>query len=233
MISLLFWFAKTVWADGTQNLLAASDPKNPVEIREQAFTDMVKNGSVEIQYLVTASLDTTQSTRIRWVAIRALGQIKGPQAQDVLMKVLHDPEPAIRTAAVSALGDFGKVEYVALIGRFLKDDAVIVRVAAAESLGKLKDPKAVTLLEQALKDPSNQYRGTSLWVRAHFVLALGAIQDKSAYPALLRCLSDADPRVVSSAVTALEQIAGFSLGDGRSELQEVEAWSRWVQNQIR
>jgi hypothetical protein len=31
----------------------------------------------------------------------------------------------------------------------------------------------------------------------------------------------------------LEKIAGFSLGDGRSDSEEVEAWSRWVQNQIR
>ena len=82
------------------------------------------------------------------------------------MKTLKDPEPAIRTAAVSALGDFGQKKHTMLIGRFLKDDAVIVRVAAAESLGKIGDAKAISMLEAALDDPSNQYRGSSLWVRA-------------------------------------------------------------------
>ena len=49
---------------------------------------------------------------------------------------------------------------------------------------------------------------------------------------LLKCLTDGDARVVQSAVVALEKIAGFSLGDGRSA-EEVEAWSRWIQNQLR
>ena len=50
---------------------------------------------------------------------------------------------------------------------------------------------------------------------------------------LLKCLTDGDDRVVQSAVVALEKIAGFSLGDGRSSAEEVEAWSRWIQNQLR
>jgi hypothetical protein len=28
-------------------------------------------------------------------------------------------------------------------------------------------------------------------------------------------------------------IAGFSFGDGRSTEQEIEAWSRWLQNQLK
>lgn len=220
-------------ADSMQNLAVASDGNSTVEQREEAFAEIVRSGSTEIQYLLDVAGDKTQSTRLRWVAIRALGQIRGPQAEEVLMKTLKDPEPAIRTAAVSALGDLGKTEYTKLIGRFLQDDAVIVRVAAAEALGKLADVKAIPLLESALVDPSNQYRGASLWVRAHYTVALGNIGDAKAYPALLKCLADGDPRVVQSAVVALEKIAGFSLGDGRSDSEEVEAWSRWVQNQIR
>ena len=143
------------------------------------------------------------------------------------MKTLKDPEPAIRTAAVSALGDFGQGTHTMLIGRFLKDDAVIVRVAAAEALGKIGDVRAISMLDAALNDPSNQYRGASLWVRAHYTIALGNIGDAKAYPVLLKCLADGDARVVQSAVVALEKIAGFSLGDGRSSAEEVEAWSRW------
>lgn len=226
-------FCQLAIGDSMQNVLLASDSNMSVEQREAAFAEMVQDGATEIQYLLDISVDTTQSTRVRWVAIRALGEIRGPQAQEVLMVTLRDPQPAIRTASVSALGDLGDVKNVALVGRLLEDDAVIVRVAAAEALGKLKDSKSIPLLERALKDPRNEYRGASLWVRAHYVMALGEIGDASAYPILLQCLSDEDARVVESTVPALEKIAGFSLGDGRSSDQEIGAWMRWVQNQIR
>ena len=233
-MAMLMWLMFGVAiADPMQNLVLASDSKSTVEARETAFANIVQSGATEIQYLLDVASDTSQSTRLRWVAIRALGQIRGPQAEAVLMKTLKDPEPAIRTAAVSALGDFGQATHTMLIGRFLKDDAVIVRVAAAESLGKIGDVKAISMLEVALNDPSNQYRGASLWVRAHYTIALGNIGDAKAYPVLLECLTDGDSRVVQSAVVALEKIAGFSLGDGRSSTEEVEAWSRWIQNQLR
>ena len=233
-MAVLMWLMFGVaMADSMQNLIVASDSKSTVEVREAAFAEIVRSGATEIQYLLDVAGDPEQSTRLRWVAIRALGQIRGPQAEAVLMKTLKDPEPAIRTAAVSALGDFGQKKHTMLIGRFLKDDAVIVRVAAAESLGKIGDVKAIAMLDAALTDPSNQYRGSSLWVRAHYTIALGNIGDAKAYPVLLKCLTDGDARVVQSAVVALEKIAGFSLGDGRSSAEEVEAWSRWIQNQLR
>jgi len=232
---MMVWMmlCQLAFGDAMQNVLLASDNNTSVEEREAAFAEVVRDGATEIQYLLDISVDVKQSTRVRWVAIRALGEIRGPQAQEVLMVTLRDPQPAIRTATVSALGDLGNGQNVALVGRFLEDDAVIVRVAAAESLGKLKDPKSIPLLERALKDPKNEYRGASLWVRAHYVMALGEIGDSSAYPILLQCLSDGDTRVVENTIPALEKIAGFSLGDGRSSAQEVEAWMIWVQNQLR
>ena len=233
-MAVLMWLMFGVaMADSMQNLILASDSNSTVEVREAAFADIVRSGATEIQYLLDVARDTSQSTRLRWVAIRALGQIRGPQAEDALIKILKDPEPAIRTAAVSALGDFGHTKHTMLIGRFLKDEAVIVRVAAAESLGKIGDVSSIAMLESALNDPSNQYRGAYLWVRAHYTIALGNIGDAKAYPVLLKCLTDGDARVVQSAVIALEKIAGFSLGDGRSSVEEVEAWSRWLQNQLR
>lgn len=231
MLTLL-WIA-VGWAVSLDDLKQAADANVSVVERESAFARVVANGSTEIQYLLDIVADTEQSTRVRWVAIRALGQIKGPAAQSALLSTLNDPEPAIRTAAVSALGDLGNSQHVKVIGQFLKDPAVIVRVAAAESLGKLRNPTAIELLSAALDDKSNQYRGSSLWVRSHFVLAMGNIGSSQAYPTLLRCLSDGDTRVVQSAVRALELIAGFTLSEGRTAEQEVEAWSRWVQNQIR
>lgn len=229
---MFFLLMNFLWAESSDDLAQAADASSSVIERESAFARVVANGSTEIQYLLDIVSDTQQPTRLRWVALRALGQIKGPASHTALLSALNDPEPAIRTAAVSALGDFGDAQNVKLIGKFLKDPAVIVRVAAAESLGKLRNPSAIELLSAALEDNSNQYRGSSLWVRSHFVLALGSIGSNAAYPTLLRCLSDGDSRVVQSAVHALEMIAGFTLSEGRTSEQEVEAWSRWIQTEL-
>ena len=232
-ISLCIWFLSTAFADSIDDLKLASNPDVSVVDRESAFAKIVSNGSTEINYLLSVAEDVNQTTRLRWVAIRALGQIRGPQAESLLLRLLKDPEPAIRTAAVSAVGDLGKKVNSALLGEYLKDPAVIVRVAAAEAIGKLQDSDSVEALGVALESEQSKYRGSSLWVRAHYVLAMGSIGSKSAYPILLKCLSDEDSRVVQSAVRSLEMIAGFNLGDGRSSEQEVEAWSRWLQNQLR
>ena len=36
------------------------------------------------------------------------------------------------------------------------------------------------MLDAALNDSSNQYRGSSLWVRAHYTIAVGNIGDAKA-----------------------------------------------------
>jgi HEAT repeat protein len=226
-------FMGAVWADSMSDLKLAANSDVTVVERESAFAKIVSNGSTEIQYLLSVAKDVEQTTRLRWVAIRALGQIRGPQAESLLLGLLDDPEPAIRTAAVSAVGDLGNGVNSPLLAVYLKDPAVIVRVAAAEALGKLQDSESVEALGIALQDEQNQYRGSSLWVRAHFVIALGSIGSKDAYPVLLKSITDSDPRVVQSTVRSLEMIAGFSFGDGRSTEQEIEAWSRWLQNQLK
>jgi HEAT repeat protein len=86
-------------------------------------------------------------------------------------------------------------------------------------------------LVEALEDPSNTYRGQSLWVRRHYVEALGQIGSKNALGGLIRALRDEDPAVRSAALEAVERIAGRSYAEGRSRPEQVEAWERWWANQ--
>ena len=79
----------------------------------------------------------------------------------------------------------------------------------------------------------NYYRGTSLWVRRAYVDAIGEIAHKKGYPTLLRCLRDGDEAVVTAAIPSLEKTAGFSFSDGRDSAQELEAWERWLNNELR
>lgn len=232
---MIAWFLSMAlaFADPLEDLTIASNPELSEEVRQKAFTNLVQTGATNMSYVLSISQDEAAPIRQRWVAIRALGAIKGDQAEQVLLKLSSDSHPAIRAASVSALGDLGLDDNTGMVMVRLKDDAIIVRVAAAEALGKLKDPKAIQSLKKSLEDQSNYYRGASLWVRTHYVTALGNIGTPEVYPVLLTCLKDEDERVVKEAVAVLEKMTQFSLADGRSWEQEIEAWERWLGNQLK
>ena len=78
-MAVLMWLMFGVaMADSMQKFtIVASDSNSTVDVREAAFADIVRSGATEIQYLLDVAGDSEQSTRLRWVAIRALGQIRG------------------------------------------------------------------------------------------------------------------------------------------------------------
>ncbi|RME26011.1 MAG: HEAT repeat domain-containing protein [Deltaproteobacteria bacterium] len=233
LISLFLLLGLPVLAGPEQDMALASDPDLPVAARQEAFDRIVALGATDIAMVRSLALDEDADTRKRWVAIRALGHIGGAQAEQILVGLLSDPQPAIRAAAVGGLGEIGDRSHTDDVAALLRDPAIIVRAEAATALGAMGDPQAVPALAQALEDPTNYHRGTSLWVRRHYVIALGEIGDKSAVPALLRAMDDPDPIVAAEVVPAFEKIGGFSMGEGRSPEQERDAWRRWASAQIR
>ena len=230
---LIFMLLSTAaHAGAMEEVLQASDPERSETERQAAFDRLVVIGATDIDTLKTLSETVDGNTRHRWVAIRALGHVGGPVAEQALVDRLSDPEPAIRTAAISALGDVRSIQHSTQIADALHDPAIIVRAAAAEALGKIRDASTISSLADAIADPDNYHRGTSLWVRRHFVIALGEIGDIHALPILLGVMEDRDPEVASATIHAFERIAGFTFGDGRSPEEEREAWKRWASAQI-
>ena len=228
-----FLFFTQLWASTPKiELETAADTSLTQSAREEAFGRLVDLGATDTQFLYDIAQDTAANTRHRWVAIRALGQIKSPKAERILLRLLSDPEPAIRAAALGGLGDLGKKSNLSLIASHLEDEAIIVRAASAEALGKIGASKSISFLERALDSQSNYYRGTSLWVRQNYVIALGEIGHKDAYAVYIKTLNDVDPLVVKATIQALEKTAGHSFGQGRTEEQELEAWRRWLNNNL-
>ena len=219
-------------AGAMEEILIASDQERSESERQAAFDRLVQIGAMDLSTLSRVSIDVDGGTRQRWVAIRAMGHVGGYGVEQTLVDLTADPEPAIRTAAVSALGDIGSRQYSSQIADGLKDPAIIVRAAAAEALGKLRDPTTISALASALADPDNYHRGSSLWVRRHYVVALGEIGNVAALPVLLGAMDDADPEVARATLSAFERIAGFTFSDGRSADEEREAWKRWASAQI-
>ena len=229
-----FWlFCAQVWAGAIEDLQLAANPNLPVEQRMSAFDRLVTLGATDVRVIREYSLGEDKDLRSRWVAIRVLGKVGGAPAREILPILSVSEQPVIRAAAVSALGDMGNVEYIDTIIVRLKDEAILVRAAAAESLGKLKDPKALSSLEDVFQAPDSRYQGASLWIRRHYIMAMGDIGDPSVYPTLLMALNDDDPTVVLATVEALEKISGFSFSDGRTPLEEQEAWRRWLNNKLK
>jgi len=226
-------FSLFAFAGPVQDLAQASDADLPEEARKAAFERLVAAGTTDIGVVSRVAVDDDGDTRKRWVAIRALGQIRGDRAKQLLVQLSENPEPAIRTAAVQAMGDLGDNRMSPTLIEKLFDPAVIVRAGAAEALCKVGDRTAIEPLDRALSSRENFYRGSSLWVRKHYVAALGCIGGRETIPVLMRALEDADPAVQSSAVLAFREVAGFSYGEGRSPEEEMAAWKRWAADQLR
>lgn len=233
MTSFALLLSMVAFAGPVQDLAQAADADLPEEARKAAFERLVAAGGTDIGVVSRVAVDDDGDTRKRWVAIRALGQIRGDRAKDLLVQLTENPEPAIRTAAVQAIGDLGDNRMSPTLMEKLADPAVIVRAGAAEALCKVGDRAAVPALDKALRSRENFYRGSSLWVRKHYVAALGCIGGRDSIPVLLRAIDDADEGVQSSAVLAFREVAGFSYSEGRSPEEEVAAWKRWAADQLR
>ncbi len=231
----MLWISMMAIALATpdEDLALAASKDASEGVRMEAFERLVALGSTDMELVTKVSQDDESDARLRWVSIRALGQIKGDRARNVLIGLVSDPMPAIRAASASAMGDYGHADFVPYQIKLIQDPAVIVRAAAAKALALSGDQRAVDVLSDALQDKKNTFRGRSIWVRKYFVEALGGIGSDAAYPALLRSMDDPDSDVVAEVIPALEKIAGFSYKEGRTGSQEKEAWRRFVTNELR
>lgn len=218
-------FCAPALAGVPEDLHTAADTDLPLNLRQEALGRLVQPGNAGA--LVQLAEDPATPKHQRWVAIRALGHVPDDTALQALLRYLDGPDAATRMAALGALGDRGDRSLSDRVAARLTDKALLVRAAAAEALGRLKDPGTLPDLRSALADPTNSYRGTSLWIRRHFVLAMGAIGTDAAVPGLREALDDEDPAVADAAVDGLEKVAGFSYAEGRTPAEEREAWRRW------
>ena len=228
----MIFFLFLAFADIDSDLNIASNTKLDQTTRSAAFSRLVSQAEKDSSKLRSIAHDTSQEVLQRWIAIRVLGRIGGRQITDHILPLLEDPKSDIRIAACAALGEIRSWYTGTPIRKLLKDDVLLVRVAAAQALGQLADPAAIEDLGEAIYDERHFHRGKGLWVRIHFVEALGKIRDRKSYPILFKTLDDSDPKIRKATLRALEQIAGMSLSEGRSSAEEREAWKRWLSVQL-
>ncbi len=229
MIAWLLIVVGLAWGGGfADTLKQAANADLPDAQRMVLFESLVAEFPGNKESLVAIAQQDDGAPRERWVAIRVLGQTGSKDVSLLIFSLCSDSRPTIRVAALSAIGDLKPNHATEVVVKALKDPALVVRGTAADTLATLKDVTAIEALENALADPSNYYRGQSVWARSRFVLALGAIGSRNAFPALQQALSDDDPQVVESTLTALRQIVGYDFAEGRTPEEHIAAWQRWL-----
>ena len=211
-----------------EDLSRAANSDLPESERMEVFERLTAGASSHREALEAIAADSQQEPNLRWIAIRALGKSRLAEARPALESLCNNEDATIRVAALTALGEMQAVQSTERIAQALQDPAMIVRGAAADALGTLRDIRSIDDLENALHSRDNFYKGQSVWVRVRFVLALGAIGDKLAMPALEKSLTDPDPKVVSATLIALKEIVGYDFSEGRNRQEHIQAWQRWI-----
>jgi len=82
-------------------------------------------------------LDRRADHRIRFKAVRALGHMKDPRSEEVLLKALDDKYPIVRLEAISALAEVGGGQSRAALEKMLNSKSACLRASAAKAFIKL------------------------------------------------------------------------------------------------
>ena len=133
-----------------------------------------------------AALDD-ENAEVRLQAVTALGIIKGANAVNKLVEILHTPleDTSVRAACATALGLIGDNSSEAAILRTFRAETGTVYKSAITALGKLKSREAVTELIEILEDRSMESD-----TRTEAAKALAAIGDNRAAESISRRLVD-------------------------------------------
>lgn len=117
---------------------------------------------------------------VRAAAARALGKTRRPDARDILIGALRDPEPRVRRGAAAGLANYVGDDSA---GRALAErldagePSVFVEAELALALGKTRSPEALVLLPRLVDKPS--YMDL---VAARAIEGLGHTGDERALP---------------------------------------------------
>jgi HEAT repeat protein len=167
------------------------------ERAEAAVMRLAAEGEAALP-VIQALLASQQPEDVRWWAARALAEIPGPTAQDLLLHALNDAAAGVRQCAVLGLRKQPQVTAIPRLIQALFDPDGLCADIAADTLAVLGSDAVPALLEVATQsvppaeDTNTQAVGNL--VRAHArlraVKSLALIGDPRAIPVFMALLQD-------------------------------------------
>ncbi len=201
-------------------------------------------GSAEVRSAVTAAIAALDAGRIgdlhqalvaekagpgvRLAFARALADAASDGADDALVQMARDPDPAVRAESIASLGRHRSPKAAALASDGLADPDEAVRVGALNATIRLGDTsQAERIIALLAHDPSDG-------VRARAALAAGILGIESARSQLLRaCAQEAPVEVRAAAVLALGALGDESVAGRVASMQDDAAVRAFLQARLR
>lgn len=151
---------------------------------------------------LVAALDDP-SMWVRYYAVRSLGQLRTPEASEILIERLRSDEaPPVRIAMLDALGQIGGVHSIAALGIFVHSEDDDLARAALTALGNLSHPHALPPILNVLNSPHPERRLIA-------IESLGRWNDEQVVPNLARMLHPTVPTEERlAAVRSLSTLSG-------------------------
>jgi HEAT repeat protein len=106
------------------------------------------------------------SPLVRFAATMAAGELRLPQIEPLLLKLVEDANPHVQIGAIFALHRLGDKRFSLGIEEALGSGDANVRSNAAVALGRLGEPSALKILRPRLRDPAPEVRlqaAESMW----------------------------------------------------------------------
>lgn len=157
---------------------------------------------------------------VRHDACRVLGEAEDSDSAPVLVRLLSDPDPAVREAAEDACARMPEAAERALFA-LLREGTVQQRIGAANVVRKAMYRPAIPLLVDAMRDPSHE-------VCLSAAAALMVLADPASVDALVNGLLD--PKIRWVCVIGLRQLGSTSVPQllRRTGDAELDYWKQQV-----
>jgi ParB family chromosome partitioning protein len=152
-----------------------------------------------------AAVDLQSDLALRQRAVGALGELGDPRALDLLLKIVNDPEHALRTAAAEALGHMGRSARAEEVRGLLEELARGNEGVAEGALRGLRwfgHPEGWQLIRRRAAESGS-------WLQHAALEQLGYNDDPATRDLLLRLLAQADDAdVANSALSSARRLWG-------------------------
>jgi hypothetical protein len=199
VIILLLFLSTSVNAYNINDLLKELDiPQWREKISNPIFVNQF-NTPEKLKAVIDLADARGYDWRYRIRAIRLLGHIGTPQAQEALLSMFQDPFfhhecPSLKSYVAEALGDFSASKrLLEILKEGLKDPELLVREATAKSFGKIRMPESVKYLREAFDSEK------SLAVKIAIVNALKSIGTEEANIFIKQIASDGNNKDLKDA----------------------------------